>query len=116
MNWPEITKDTPIEEIHRIHKAIWQYVVDYGEKPDTPYTNDCVLCAYDDILGDAHFPCSNCPAIWPHSKNIISLCGNHDSPFEKWLKAAFVTTSESDARHYAEQVRDIPFKYEQIKE
>lgn len=36
MNWPEITEETPIEEVKRIHQMIWDYVIENGEKPDTP--------------------------------------------------------------------------------
>lgn len=50
MDWPKITDDTPLEEIKRIHQQIWQYVVENGEKPKTPYIQNCVLCEYGYVL------------------------------------------------------------------
>lgn len=44
--WPEITKNTPIEKVKKIHQQIWNYVIEHGKKPKTPYYFDCVACEY----------------------------------------------------------------------
>lgn len=69
MDWPKITKDTPVEEVFEIHRRIWDDVLTRFEKtgelekPDTPYVSDCVLCQY------AHMDCFYCPADWGSKKD-----------------------------------------------
>lgn len=108
--WPEITIDTPLEEIKRIHQDIWDYVVKTGKKPNTPYRNGCVLCEYVIHLDKSDYinPCGVCPAKWSNDCH----CGRYGSLFSLY-------TSELDPirkRRYAELIRDIPFKEEEKKE
>lgn len=46
VKYSKITKDTPIEELKRIHQAIWDYVIENNRKPCTPYVSNCVACEY----------------------------------------------------------------------
>lgn len=67
--FPEIFPDTPLEKVREIHKDIWNNVITYGIKPQTPYPNDCVLCAYaraiqNTITFRREPVCSYCPADW----------------------------------------------------
>lgn len=98
MDWPEITKDTPLEEIKRIHQQIWQYVVENGEKPETPYLSDCVCCSY--CVARYGGNCFYFPAKW-HDE---SGCCHESSEFDIW--------NHSRTEETAQAVRDIPFKYE----
>ena len=119
--WPIITKDTPLSEIKEIHRRIWDYVIEHGEKPETPYESDCVLCEYDRAFGDA---CWHCPARWsgayctsksftystywptPGTPAITNTVP--ESEYYAWL-------DESDPekkRHLAMKIRDIEFKGE----
>lgn len=105
MDWPEITKDTPQTEVKRIHQLIWNYVIEHGKKPFTPYVNDCVLCVYaqNTIPHRVHYIetlCRFCPASW--TENIA--CPYDESLFNRWNK-----TRDPEL---AKQIRDIPFKYE----
>lgn len=118
MYWPTITKDTPIEEIHRIHKAIWQYVVENGEKPNTPYWDDCILCEYRYLLDfmNTDEDCILCPVVWENGK-----CYEKGSPYRRWMLMR--NTGFDDfanpfiLKRLAEKIRDIPFKYElEVKE
>lgn len=118
--WPEISKDTPIEEVKRIHQKIWDYVIEHGEKPDTPYTFDCVACEYAslkidthkmvDVIDDfknhyeAHNFCYNCPIKWPNNQ----WCPSLDSIFRKW----FDENGPSNMANIAKQIRDLPWKFE----
>lgn len=80
-NWPKITKDTTIEELKEIHKRIWLYAAEHGEKPDTPYNSNCVLCEWDTI--NEGTDCSMCP-YKPKDENEKCL----DGLYNKWLNAA----------------------------
>lgn len=103
MYWPEITKDTPLEEIKRIHQQIWQYVVENGKKPATPYLFSCSACEYVAEFTDSwelgH--CDICPIAWGERRSKIEPCGEL---YYQW--------SEFPTKETAEQIRDIPFKYE----
>lgn len=103
MYWPEITKDTPPEEIKRIHQQIWQYVVENGKKPETPYMFDCVACAYNySVLCNGMFRiCEKCIINWPVVSNESGPCGDL---FYQWY--------EERSKELAEKIRYIPFKYE----
>lgn len=83
--WPTITADTPIEDLRRIHKEIWDYVVANGKKPNTQYVYECVLCEYAYICARQVTPnsdrswqvmCNYCPS------NL--QCRNAGSLFSKW--------------------------------
>lgn len=107
MNWPKITKNTPLEEIKRTHQQIWQYVVENGEKPNTPYLHHCVLCEYASIIrGESKKGiCNYCPVDVYNA----SCCLN--GLFRKW---AFGTDEIKEL--YAKAIRDVPFKYDLEKE
>lgn len=117
MDWPEITKDTPLEEVRRIHRAIWQYVVENGEKPDTPYECDCVLCEY---TGVRYLTCDGCPAKWQMDKILYKAdeCTQKGSPYYWWRKyrwSGYYQFIDHERIPYtktqlAEMIRDIPFK------
>lgn len=106
MHWPEITKDTPLTEVKRIHQAIWDYVIEHGEKPNTPYMSNCIACEY------AHWilfrNCDCCPVYWPAIKNgsrFCTGCFSGDGLYSKWCLNKLNV-------QLAKQIRDLPFKYE----
>lgn len=104
--WPIITKDTPLEEIKAIHQRIWDYVIEHGKKPETPYVSNCVACEYDDLFflslpGNCYF----CPIIWPNGC-CFSFHGNW--LYSKWQKEK----NPEKKTELAHQIRDLPFKYE----
>lgn len=96
MHWPEITKDTPLTEVKRIHQAIWDYVIEHGEKPNTPYRGNCACCEYDSLFND---DCSACP-ITPFTE--ISCCGGL---YKDWCDA----DSDKKAK-IAKLIHDILFE------
>lgn len=69
-NWPEITKDTTIEELREIHKRIWLYAAEHGEKPETPYIWNCALCEWTKIV--TNYNPDNC-LVCPASRKTIGL-------------------------------------------
>ena len=99
MQWLTITKNTLLEEVKRIHQDIWQYVVDNGEKPITPYVSNCALCEYVRIHD---FSCIACPVKWHDS----FTCYNpyHINEYVQWM----LDPSAANAK----RIRDILFKYE----
>lgn len=100
MEWPEITKDTPIEEVKRIHQQIWDYVIEQGYKPNVPYVAKCAACAYN----EAHFEnCRDCPIVWPND-----VCYGKAGLFDMWEKEYGQEKTE-----LARQIRDLPWKFEQ---
>lgn len=125
MHWPKITKDTPLTEVKRIHQAIWDYVIEHGEKPDeafAQYTLGCSVCEYAklvmsgqqykavgvcDDFGNIYTPnnfCLDCPIKWPNNQ----YCPSRNSIYRRW-------TNENDSfrkSNIAKQIRDLPFKYE----
>lgn len=112
MHWPEITKDTPLTDVKRIHQAIWDYVIEHGEKPDTPYHGNCVGCEYE-FLYDRSIDtiCEICPIYWPKTADGKRSCiGKHCSGlFDMFL---YAIKYDLDYRPIAKQIRDLPFKYE----
>lgn len=100
MHWPEITKDTPLTEVKRIHQAIWDYVIEHGEKPNAPYISTCVGCEYASGL------CPYCPICWPENPNFVKTC-IFGGLFTQWRSA-----SGQEKVDLAHQIRDLPFKYE----
>ena len=109
MNWPTITKETPIEELQKIHQSIWEYVIQHGIKPITPYESNCVACEYALIVAPKPARtryddiCPYCPIKWPNDR----ICIDPDSIFSKWVRK-FVP--KDDEKQYATQIRDVSFK------
>lgn len=102
--WPKITKDIPMEELKRIHQAIWDYVIKYGKKPKTPYLLGCVCCAYDSwYLND----CNYCPIIWPKNLFGHATCAGDNGLHTQWLRAI-----GEEKTALAHQIRDLPWKFE----
>lgn len=114
-NWPDITIDTPIDELQKIHKDIWDYVIKHGEKPDTQYHSNCVGCQYativfdmvnEDFDEDEYFipcMCKYCPIIWPDGLK----CGGYKSLYSKFFSCEYGSKEGADI---ARQIRDLPFK------
>lgn len=102
-NWPEITEDTTMEELQAIHKRIWQYVVENGGKPNTPYHNDCVACEYNGLFyfDEQFIRCDHCPIDWGEDR---PCCAG--SLYARW----FGSIDPIGASFLAKQIRDIPFK------
>lgn len=115
MHWPEITKDTPLTEVKRIHQAIWDYTIEYGEKPNTPYHGNCVGCEYVNLHGRNALGvdeiCEICPICWPKTLGGSRSCigENRSGLFDIFLDAI---KCDLDYRPIAKQIRDLPFKYE----
>lgn len=105
MEWPKITKETPLEEIKAIHQRIWDYVIEHGKKPDTPYHGDCAACEYDNVMSINDIDnCSKCPIAWPGDVK----CGSIESLYRKRCLEQGLEKEIALAR----QIRDTPFKYE----
>lgn len=100
MHWPEITKGTPLTEVKRIHQAIWDYAIEHGEKPKTPYISDCAGCEYTSGL------CSYCPICWPENSYFEKIC-ILGGLFTQWRE-----TSGQEKVDLVCKIRDLPFKYE----
>lgn len=100
MDWPVITAKTSMEEIKEIHQRIWDYVIENGHKPDTPYPSSCVLCAFDEKYSPKEFPtryCYFCPM-----SGIDPTNGCLNRLFDRYF------FSEGETRTaYAKQIRDI---------
>lgn len=101
MEWPEITKDTPMEELKRIHQQIWDYAIVFGYKPKTPYKSNCVACHWKSVHKKT---CRHCPIIWP-GKFIPYLC--IFSLYGEWT-----TATEDKKVELAKQIHDLPWKFE----
>lgn len=116
MQWPEITKDTPLTEVKRIHQQIWDYVIEHGEKPNTPYYYDCVGCEvailFPKLFENPDTTCldnidySFCPICWPENISNKKMC-IRGGLYTKWF-----FTSGQEKANIARQIRDLPFKYE----
>lgn len=102
--WHEITVDTPIEEIKRIHKDIWNYVIEHGKKPETPYCANCIVCEYNLIIGG---DCCDCSIIWPKNSDGKRVCYDVGGLFIKWDQS-----SDPEKTELARQIRDLPWKFE----
>lgn len=101
--WPEITKDTSMEEIKRIHKDIWNYVIEHGKKPRTPYIHNCVACEY--VRQGFVIRCESCPIIWPDCK--ACLTDRSDGLYDRWILSGGRERDE-----LARQIRDLPWRFE----
>lgn len=104
IEWPQITCTTPIEEVQRIHKLIWNYAITHDVKPKTPYHLNCACCEYTLQFHDGLVKCSRCPAIWDSTP--YPHCMNKTSPFSQWRE------HEHFRKQFAILVRDIPFRKE----
>lgn len=124
--WPKIDANTDPKEIQRIHEDIWNYVIENGHKPQTQYIFDCVLCEYaaaryheftskySGLTTVSH--CDFCPAIWDPEDIDLSYCWESWSPYSKWLPNDNPLYDEEQSRKAAEQIRDIPFDFNKVKE
>lgn len=101
--WPEITKDTPIEEVKRIHQRIWDYAIEYGTKPVTPYASFCAACAYIKARLEL---CKDCPIIWPNGKCFGGRYG------DGYLYSEWFNSTDKQKTELARQIRDLPWKFE----
>lgn len=103
MKWPKITEDTPLSEIQKIHKRIWTWAMIFGNKPDTPYAANCVVCEY---MNSRHLygRCKACPIIW---KNKYGCC-HAESEYFRWQKASNWFTKF----YWARKIRNISFRSE----
>lgn len=117
--WPKITKDTPIEEVKKIHQQIWDYVIEHGEKPMTPYASDCAACEYDELYEGR---CRSCPIVWPADDDDEGRCCNipldDDAPENWWtrpvsgLYGRWDRSTGEERTELARQIRDLPWKFE----
>ncbi len=112
--YPKVTADTPIEELQDIHKRIWDYTIQHGEKPDNPYIDKCVACEYacgicgfdselenrPAILTDIIELCNNCPIKWEDGL----ICYQTGSLYRRWYFSYGDIHDE-----YAKQIRDVEF-------
>lgn len=93
--WPEITAETSMEEIKEIHKRIWDYVIEYREKPDTEYVANCVFCEFHRLAERKYsvvipfHRCPLCPALIERKEGESCFGGL----YLKWAE----TRSETDA-------------------
>lgn len=113
MEWPKITIDTPREELIRIHEQIWNYTIEHGDKPYTPYFGDCAACEFDGIflltkpylfpVGLTSSVCKFCPLG-------EDFCSNDPTGlYRKWLSAKL----PRDKWKAAIEIRDAEFKSEE---
>lgn len=117
--WPEITEDTPLEEIKRIHQDIWDYVVKYGKKPDTPYIASCVACEYARkqfeyamlFYEEPECECDLCPIFYRHER-----CNRCCSLYIQWAHLNERGLNSEEEKKIAEAIRDYPFKFEREEE
>lgn len=104
MEWPKINADTSIEEVKKIHEDIWNYAIEHGEKPETPYASDCAVCEY--VIMSAKF-CRDCPIIWPENSDRFRVCYGVEGLYNKWDSKIGQEKTE-----LARQIRDLPWKFE----
>lgn len=95
--WPEITEETTIEELQVIHKRIWNYAIEHGVKPCTPYDCDCVGCH---IRRRYFGSCRDCVIDWGEGRTC------HDGLYSHWLGE----TRMDVRRKLAVKIRDLPFR------
>lgn len=129
MEWPEITADTPLEEVKRIHQMIWNYVIVHREKPVTPYENNCAFCEYgyqvakdkNDydrglLIDGAYNMCKYCPGDWTHEDVLPGsdfACERNYGLFYRWNHLRHGTYKEDTqdiTRNLAKRIRDIPIR------
>lgn len=101
--WPSITANTTLEETQFIHRIIWDYAIEYGKKPITPYINNCPACEWAWIRKPKgrESICSACPIAWPDGKN----CMETSSLYASWR----VATGSAD-QDYARTIRNVEWK------
>lgn len=102
--WPTITVNTTLDELKEIHEHIWNYVIEHGCKPLTPYFNDCACCEYDEqkileTLNNCETPvsCYFCPL----GKTFCDTGGL----YTRWIKELNI----DEAKRLATLIRDAPF-------
>lgn len=123
--WPKIDANTDLKEIQKIHKDIWNYVMEVGHKPETPYISDCVLYSYaalQYLFQKSESPyrtevkrCDFCPAIWGSEKNIGIVCWEPGSSYCEWFPDYHLNYNRERSRKVAEEIRDIPFDFDKIE-
>lgn len=102
--WPEITVNTTLDELKEIHKRIWNYAIEHGRKPDTPYSCNCACCEYSLL----RFVESGCILRWwchycPLGEELCCEGGL----YSKWISAT--KNDPEEAKHLATLIRDAPF-------
>lgn len=122
MNWPTITKDTPIDKVFEIHRMIWNDVLElyhatgslyddlgYLNKPSTPYIYNCALCDYVFWCSpNRRVDCENCPANWGSDEG----CQQYDGLYKRLLY--FDPKRGETITSLIEAIRDIKPKEELI--
>lgn len=114
--WPEISKDTPIEELKRIHKMIWDCAIENeGRKPDAPYISRCVACSYSALITtDDNWwrRCNNCPIKWPGRER----CSHVGSLYDAYCNTRRIYDEHPNEENHnrlielCEAIRDIEWK------
>ena len=117
MDWPKITKDTPMEELKRIHQTIWDYAIEHGKKPETPYFLDCVACEWCKLcFGNPHGQkCSHCPIIWPgNSDHPCCVSPQDDGLYDLFCHSSrsYLRSGRDERKVFAKLIRDLPWKFE----
>lgn len=102
-SWPIVDERTPVDQLEFIHKKIWNYVIEHGEKPDTPYLNNCVACdsAKHVDFGVAIIVCCQCPIKWPDE----AICRCSWSLYNRWRQSDGEVSIE-----LAKQIRDVDWR------
>lgn len=128
MVWPNITKNTPIEEVLVTHRRIWDegiknierfrndivegthpaYVIIEELKPKMPYVFNCALCSYAIAFNpfDTQGACHGCLGYNVLKKDEGYLNGLYD----KFYKA-IENRDIHAASYWAEEIRTISDKY-----
>lgn len=108
MEWPKITAETTVEELQRVHRVIWQYAVENGHKPVTPYEADCPACEYVRCRYGSGNTCDFCPINWGD----LGYCTDPLSVFYMWISAIKQETTAGNimAMRLAAIIRDVKFR------
>lgn len=102
--YPDITKNTPMEELMRIHKDFWNYAMEHGDLPPSKFFSGASpVCQL--------FECRDCPIIWPKNDSGDRLCTIRNGFAHRWDVATGQEKTE-----LARQIRDLPWKFEQEKD
>lgn len=98
--YPDITEDTPMKELMRIHKDFWNYVAEHGDFPPSKFFGGTSpVCQL--------FECRDCPIIWPKNDSWDRLCTIRNGLVHQWRVAA-----GQEKTKLARQIRDLPWKFE----
>lgn len=102
--YPDITEDTPMKELMRIHKNFWNYVVEHGHLPlSKSFSGPSPVCQL--------YKCDDCPIDWPKNDVEKYRCTSYNGLYFKWFNATGGRKTE-----LARQIRDLPWKFEQEKD